>query len=93
MIICHCQSITDRDVHAAIDWMRAADPHTIVTPGKIYRALGKSADCGSCLPLLLSTMRQNDNLEVPMQLRDLRNRREPTQEDRNEGRRESHRLP
>jgi hypothetical protein len=39
MIICHCQSITDRDVHAAIDWMRAADVDTIITPGKIYRAL------------------------------------------------------
>lgn len=93
MIICHCQSITDKDVHAAIDWMRAADIDTIITPGKIYRALGKSADCGSCLPLFLSTMRQNTNLEVPMQLRALRQQREPTQENRNEGRRESHRLP
>jgi bacterioferritin-associated ferredoxin len=93
MIICHCQSITDRDVHAAIDWMRAADPQTIITPGKIYRALGKAADCGSCMPLFLSTMRQNDNLEVPMHLRGLRQGRESTQENHDEGRRESHRLP
>lgn len=59
MIVCHCQSITDRDVHAAIDWMRAADAHTIITPGKVYRALGNAADCGSCvsarLALLLPT--------------------------------------
>jgi bacterioferritin-associated ferredoxin len=93
MIICHCQSITDRDVHAAIDWMRASDPLTLITPGKVYRALGKAADCGSCMPLFLYTMRQNDNLEVPMQLRGLRHRREQTQENGNEGRRESHRLP
>jgi bacterioferritin-associated ferredoxin len=74
MIICHCQSITDSDINAAIDWMRAADPATLITPGKIYHALGKAADCGGCMPLFLSTMRQNDNLEVPMHLCTLRRR-------------------
>lgn len=74
MIICHCQSITDSDINAAIDWMRAADADALITPGKIYHALGKAADCGGCMPLFLSTMRQNDNLEVPMHLRTLRNR-------------------
>jgi bacterioferritin-associated ferredoxin len=80
MIVCHCQSITDRDIHAAIDWMRAADPETIITPGKIYHAMGKAADCGSCMPLFLSTMRRNGNLEVPMHLRGLRLGRDPKQE-------------
>jgi bacterioferritin-associated ferredoxin len=65
MIVCHCRGITDRDIHAAIDWMRAADPETLVTPGKVYRALGKSADCGGCMPLFLSTMRGNPNTQVP----------------------------
>lgn len=74
MIVCHCLRITDRDIHAAIDWMRASDPHTIITPGKIYHALGKRADCGGCMPLFLSTMRSNDNLEVPVELRGLRAR-------------------
>ncbi len=69
MIVCHCQSISSHDIHAAIDWMRAADPDTLITPGKVYRALGKAADCGGCLPLFLDTMRRNDNLEVPMNLR------------------------
>jgi bacterioferritin-associated ferredoxin len=72
MIVCHCQSITDHDIHAAIDWMRAADPETLITPGKIYHALGKSPECGGCMPLFLSTMRRNDKLEVPMHLRSLR---------------------
>ena len=95
MILCSCQSITDTDVHAAIDWMRASDPATIITPGKIYHALGKAADCGSCMPLFLATMRQNGNLEVPMHLRSLRARARqggPTQENGNEGQRQSHRL-
>jgi bacterioferritin-associated ferredoxin len=72
MIVCHCMSITDRDIHAAIDWMRASDPQTLITPGKIYRALGKKADCGGCLPHFIATMRSNDGLEVPVELRDLR---------------------
>lgn len=84
MIICHCQNITDRDIHAAIDWMRASDPSTIVTPGKIYHALGKAADCGGCMPNFLSTMRGNDNLQVPPALRDLRS--QPDQEKRHERR-------
>lgn len=72
MIVCHCQNIADHDINSAIDWMRAADSAALITPGKIYRALGKSADCGGCMPLFLSIMRKNDNLEVPMQLRSLR---------------------
>ncbi|MDG1130349.1 MAG: (2Fe-2S)-binding protein [Paracoccaceae bacterium] len=72
MIVCHCQSITDHDIHAAIDWMRAADHETLITPGKIYHALGKSPECGGCMPLFLSTMRRNEKLEVPMHLRSLR---------------------
>ncbi len=66
MMVCHCNGISDRDIHAAIDWMRAADAETIITPGKIYRALGKRPDCGGCLPLFLATMQRNDNLEVPI---------------------------
>lgn len=66
MIVCHCQSITDHEIRAAVDWMRAADPATLITPGKIYRALGKRADCGGCLPLFLDTMAGCETLEVPM---------------------------
>jgi bacterioferritin-associated ferredoxin len=72
MIVCHCQNITDKDIHAAVDWMRRADPDTVITPGKIYRALGKMADCGGCMPVFLDIMRQNDRLQVPVILRKLR---------------------
>lgn len=77
MIVCHCMSISDRDIHAAIDWMRAADPDTLITPRKVYRALGKSADCGGCLPLFLDTMRKNSNLQIPASGRSLEDLREP----------------
>ena len=72
MIICHCQSITDRDIRAAVDWMRTADPQTLITPGKVYRALGKRADCGGCLPLFLDTMRQTAGFRIPEPPRPLR---------------------
>ncbi|NOD93405.1 (2Fe-2S)-binding protein [Ruegeria sp. HKCCD4884] len=90
MIVCHCTNISDHDIRAAIDWMRTADPQTIITPGKIYHALGKSADCGGCMPLFLDTMRSSDSLEVPMQLRALR--AAVTQEKADEGRSKGHRI-
>ncbi|NAZ38131.1 bacterioferritin-associated ferredoxin [Rubellimicrobium sp. CFH 75288] len=65
MIVCQCTGISDAEIHAAIDWMRAADPETLITPGKVYRALGRRPDCGGCLPLFLATMEGNANLEVP----------------------------
>jgi len=64
MIVCHCQSISDHEIRTALDWMRAADPDTIITPRKVYRALGKTADCGGCLPLFLDTMRRSASFQV-----------------------------
>jgi bacterioferritin-associated ferredoxin len=74
MIICHCTGITDTDIRSAIDWMRAADPATIITPGKLYRALGRKPDCGGCLPLVISTMASSPSLGVPAELAALRAR-------------------
>jgi len=82
MIVCHCQHITDRDINAAIDWMRASDPQTLITPGKIYRALGKRADCGGCMPLFLATMQANPNGPVPRELRGLGRRSAETKQNK-----------
>ncbi len=55
--------------------MRAADPDTIITPGKVYRALGRKADCGGCLRSpFLSTMEASPGLGVPAELRGLKRR-------------------
>lgn len=90
MIVCHCTQITDHEIHAAIDWMRASDTDTLITPGKIYHALGKAADCGGCMPLFLDIMRSNDKMAVPVQLQNLRGK--TTQESTYEGRPQSHRI-
>jgi len=71
MIVCSCTGVTDRDIRDAIAWMRAADPYTLITPGKIYRALGKSVNCGGCVRLFVETMRKDGNLAVPVELRNL----------------------
>jgi len=78
VIICSCRGIKARDIHSAIDWMRASDPHTLITPGKVYRALGTSPDCGGCVRLFVAEMRHNprlrvpDDSDVPLDLRNLR---------------------
>ncbi|MDH2325676.1 (2Fe-2S)-binding protein [Cereibacter sp. SYSU M97828] len=90
MIVCHCMNITDNDIRSAVEWMRQSDPATIITPGKVYRALGKRADCGGCMPLLLDTMRRCDSFEVPSNLRGLR--RVSAKDEGHEGRSEGHRI-
>jgi bacterioferritin-associated ferredoxin len=72
MIVCSCTGVTDREIREAIAWMRAADPYTLITPGKIYRALGKSAECGGCIRLFVDQMRRDENFAVPAELRQLR---------------------
>nr|WP_166418246.1 (2Fe-2S)-binding protein [Cochlodiniinecator piscidefendens] len=89
MIICSCQAISDKDIHAAIDWMRAADRRAIITPGKIYHALGKSPECGGCMKLFVASMRSNPKLEIPAELRGLRSRTQHKRT-RHEGRQESY---
>ena len=97
MIVCHCMNIADDEIRAAVDWMRAADPDTLITPRKVYRALGKSADCGGCLPLFLDTMRRCDSFPIPATDRDempvpnLRNVKGHEHEGRFEGHRVSQR--
>jgi len=85
MIICHCMSITEDEIRRAVDWMRAADSDTLITPGKVYRALGKKADCGGCLPLFMGVMQSCESLEVPPNLRNLK--KIPNSGERHEGRR------
>lgn len=75
MIICSCSCVTDGDIRDTIAWMRASDPYVLITPGKIFRALGKAAECGGCIRLFVETMRKDENLAVPAELRGLRPRR------------------
>jgi bacterioferritin-associated ferredoxin len=74
MIVCSCTGVTDRDISQAIGWMRASDAHSLITPGKIYRALGKTPRCGGCIRLFVERMRCDDRTGVPAELQGLRQR-------------------
>jgi bacterioferritin-associated ferredoxin len=52
MIVCSCNFITDKEIRSAIEGLRQADPFCVITPGSIYRMIGKRPVCGSCLPLV-----------------------------------------
>ena len=90
MMVCHCMSISDREIRAAVDWMRASDPDTLITPGKVYRALGKRPDCGGCLPVFLQTMSACESFGIPRELVGLGRVRRSGVTD--EGRPRGHRL-
>ena len=45
--------------------MRAADPDTVITAGKVWGVLGRRADCGGCMPLFLTTLRLAPGFAVP----------------------------
>lgn len=48
--------ITSNDIAEAVSALRTKDPHVVLTPGLIYRQLGKRPFCGSCLPLITKLM-------------------------------------
>jgi bacterioferritin-associated ferredoxin len=56
MIVCSCTMITSNDIAEAVSALRTGDPFVVLTPGTIYRYLGKRPSCGSCLPLITKLM-------------------------------------
>jgi bacterioferritin-associated ferredoxin len=56
MIVCHCTRTTDAEIREAVQDLRMRDPHGLVTPGQVYRALGRRPECGGCQPLLASVI-------------------------------------
>lgn len=72
MIICSCALITSEDIERAVDWMRASDRDVLITPGKVYRALGKKAVCGGCARMFVQTIHARKSDELPAELQGLR---------------------
>lgn len=56
MIICSCNVISDHDIAEAILELRKEDPLAVITPGVVFKKLGKRPNCGNCLPLFTHTM-------------------------------------
>ena len=56
MIVCSCTMISTEEIAGAVAALRTADPLVVLTPGLIYRHLGKRPSCGCCLPLVAKLM-------------------------------------
>ncbi len=56
MIVCSCTLISAKEIAETVNALRTADPLVVLTPGLIYRHLGKRPSCGSCLPLIARLM-------------------------------------
>ena len=52
--------ISAQDIHEAVSALRTKDPFVVLTPGLIYKTLGKRPSCGSCLPLITKLMLSYD---------------------------------
>ena len=51
MIVCHCNHIDHREIEEACTRLVEAHPWRVLTPGAVYKALGRRPRCGGCLPL------------------------------------------
>lgn len=50
MIICHCNVLTEATINETIDGLIGDDPYQLITPGGVYRQLGKTGKCCGCFP-------------------------------------------
>lgn len=56
MIVCHCNVITVAEIESVIAELLAADPWVMLTPNKVYHALGKRGKCCGCFPNVIDLM-------------------------------------
>ena len=48
--------MTANEIHEAVSALRTKDPFVVLTPGLIYRTLGKRPSCGNCMSLIAKLM-------------------------------------
>jgi len=48
VIVCSCNVLTDKELRRAARELQAGPDGVIVTPGAVFRALGKRPRCGGC---------------------------------------------
>ena len=50
MIVCHCNIITQDEIAETIEELLEDDEYRLITPGLVYRQLGKRGKCCGCFP-------------------------------------------
>ncbi len=54
MIVCHCNIVTRTEIEDTIDALLASDPYLRLTPGMVYRDLGRRGRCCGCFPAIVA---------------------------------------
>ncbi len=58
MIVCHCNVLTKAMISEAIEGLIDDDPYQLITPGVVYRELGKRGKCCGCFPQVVGLIVQ-----------------------------------
>jgi bacterioferritin-associated ferredoxin len=58
MIVCHCNVLTKATISEAIEDLIDEDPYQLITPGLVYRQLGKRGKCCGCFPQVVDLIVQ-----------------------------------
>jgi len=59
VIVCSCNILSCHDIRKGVDTLLSDDLHAVLTPGKIYAALGKRMKCGGCMPNTIGVIHQH----------------------------------
>ncbi|MEM1045551.1 MAG: (2Fe-2S)-binding protein [Pseudomonadota bacterium] len=54
MIVCHCNILTRVEIEDTIDALLLTDPSRRLTPGMVYRDLGRRGRCCGCFPVIVA---------------------------------------
>lgn len=53
VIVCSCNVLTDKELRRAARELQSGPDGVIVTPGAVFRALGKRPRCGGCFKAII----------------------------------------
>ena len=57
MILCSCNLLSSADLRSVAEALRKAEPALPVTQGRVFQAMGVRPQCGGCVELVRSTLR------------------------------------
>jgi bacterioferritin-associated ferredoxin len=53
LIVCSCNVLTDKELRRAARELQSGPERSVVTPGAVFRALGKRPRCGGCFSTII----------------------------------------
>jgi bacterioferritin-associated ferredoxin len=53
VIVCSCNVLTDKELRRAARELQSGPDRVVVTPGAVFRALGKRPRCGGCFNTII----------------------------------------